>query len=132
MLMTKIFGFVIAFAALATSALMALMGEKFQKVEQAAYTGERRPWWFWTISAAIIVFYVIALVSFVGSQDKSIAGWILMVVLPLGWGLKAILIIFNKKGREKVTSISGDESWRKVALARLPIAVVVGILAILA
>lgn len=41
-----VFALVLATAVLATSILIFVMGARFQKVEQAAYLGDRRPWWF--------------------------------------------------------------------------------------
>jgi len=55
-----------------------------------------------------------------------------MVVIPLGWALKAALVIFNPQGRQAVSAIAGDQNWRTVALARLPIAILLGVLTWLA
>jgi hypothetical protein len=54
----------------------------------------------------------------------------MVVIIPIGWGFKAALIIFNPEGRKKVSAISGDKSWVKIGLARLPIAVIFYLLAI--
>ena len=54
--------------------------------------------------------------------------WLLMVILPIGWGLKAALVVFNPQGRTAVSAIAGEQNWRKVAFARLPIALLLGIL----
>jgi len=128
MLYVKLFGYFLAIAALLTSAAIALMGARWQKVEQSAYAGERRPWWFIAGSILLIGFYIFALVHFVNGAPKTWAGWLLMVILPAGWGLKAALVILNPKGRITVSSIAGDQNWRKVALARLPAALLLGIL----
>ncbi len=119
----QVFGYTLAAAALFTSIAMALMGSRWQAVEQAAYAGERRPWWFILISILLIGLYLTALVSFIGMPEKSWAGWLLMVIIPIGWGLKGALIIFNPKGRQTVSAIQGDQNWRKIALARLPVAI---------
>lgn len=128
MLYVKIFGYFLASAALLTSLAMALMGARWQAVEQSAYAGERRPWWFVAASALLIGFYLFALYHFAIAAPKTWAGWLLMVILPLGWGLKAALVVFNPQGRAAVSAIAGDQNWRKVALARLPIALLLGIL----
>lgn len=125
----KLFGFFLAFAALFTSIAIAVMGARWQKVEQSAYAGKRRPWWFIAGSILLIGLYLIALYQFVNAVPKNWAGWLLMVILPIGWGLKAALVILNPKGRAAVSSIAGDENWQKVALARLPAAVLLGVLA---
>jgi hypothetical protein len=70
-------------------------------------------------------------VNFVGA-DKNWATWILVVVFPVGWVLKGALIVFNAKGRQAVSSVEGDQNWRKIALARLPIALIIGVLAFFA
>jgi hypothetical protein len=44
MFIVKLFGFTIATAALFTSIAMFVMGGKWQRIEQAAYGGNRRPW----------------------------------------------------------------------------------------
>ena len=132
MLLTKVFGFLIAAGVLGTSIAMLVMGGRFQKIESAAYAGEKRPAWFWLISTFVMALYLAALYSFIIAADKTWAGWILVVLMPIGWVVKGGLVIFNKKGRQAVSAISGDESWQKVALARLPIVVILSVLAIFA
>ena len=124
----QLFGYFLAFAALLTSLAMALMGARWQAVEQSAYAGKSRPWWFILISILLVGLYLAALVTFIGEPEKTWAGWLLMVVIPIGWGLKAALVVFNPQGRATVSAIAGDQNWRKVALARLPIALLLGIL----
>jgi hypothetical protein len=124
----QLFGSFLASAALFTSIAMALMGARWQAVEQSAYAGQRRPWWFILISILLVGLYLAALVTFIGTPEKTWAGWLLMVVIPVGWGLKAALVIFNPKGRQAVSAIEGDQNWRKVALARLPIAILLAVL----
>lgn len=128
MLIIKLFGFTIATAALFTSVAMIIMGGKWQKIEQSAYGGSQRPWWFIVLSVLIIAFYMATVVSFIGIE-KTWASWAMVVIIPVGWGLKAAVIVFNSKGREKVSSISGDKSWVKIGLARLPIAALFYLLA---
>jgi len=91
----KIFGYLLASAALFTSLAMALMGARWQAVERSAYAGQRRPLWFIILSILLVGVYLAALATFIGSAEKSWAGWLLMVVIPLGWALKAALVIFN-------------------------------------
>lgn len=124
----QLFGYFLAFAALVTSLAIALMGARWQAVEQSAYAGKSRPWWFILISILLAGLYLAALVTFIGEPEKTWAGWLLMVVIPIGWGLKAALVVFNPQGRAAVSAIAGDQNWRKVALARLPIALLLGIL----
>lgn len=119
MLMPTIFGYAVALAVLATSILIMVMGGRFQKVEQAAYSGESRPWWFYLSMAVYAVLYIAALISFIMNPEKTWAAWVLVVIIPVGAVLKGSLVVFNKKGQKKVTSIEGDENWRKIALARL-------------
>lgn len=122
MLIPKIFGITLALAVIGTSILIGVMGGRFQKVEQAVYSGEKRPWWFYFSMVLYAVFYTVVLVSFINHPDKTWAGWMLVVIIPVGAVLKGALIIFNKKGQKQVTSIEGDEDWRKIALARLVLA----------
>ncbi len=98
MFIVKLFGFTIATTALFTSIAMFVMGGKWQKIERAAYGENRRPWWFISLSAIIISFYIATLVSFIGNE-KTWASWAMIVIIPIGWGLKAAFIVFNSKGR---------------------------------
>ena len=113
-----VFALASATAVLATSILIFVMGARFQKVEQAAYSGERRPWWFILGLIVFAALYVAALAGFVATPEKTWAGWVLMVVIPVGAALKGGLVILNKKGQQAVTSIEGEAAWRRIALAR--------------
>jgi len=130
-MLVNLFGLVLAGGILLTSILMMALGGRFQKVEAAAYAGTNRPWWFWLVSLLVIAMYSAALITFI-NDEKTWAGWLLMIVIPVGWAVKAVLVTFNPTGRQTVSGISGDESWGKIALARLPIALVLGALALLA
>ena len=123
----KIFGYFLAGFALIVSLGMAILGWRWQALEQAAYGGKGRPWWFTPLTILLIVLYILALVSFINGE-KNWAGWLLMVVIPVGWMLKGALLALNSKGREAVSGLEGDRNWRKVALARFPITLILGVL----
>lgn len=127
----KLFGFGLAGGVVLTSIAMAWLGGRWQKIESSAYAGKKRPLWFWLISLLVIVLYAAAMASFI-TGEKTWAGWLLMVVIPLGWLAKAGMVIFNPKGRSTVSSISGDKSWVAIAAARLPVALLLAALAWLA
>jgi len=127
MFYVHLFGYGLSLAALFTSLAIALMGARWQAVEQSAYAGKSRPWWFILGSILLIGFYLFALYHFIYAE-KTLAGWLLMVILPVGWALKGAMVVFNPKGRQTVSSISGDQNWRKVALARLPVALILAVL----
>ncbi len=80
------------------------------------------------VSTIVIALYVGALISFIRG-DSNRAGWILGLTILAGWVMKGGLVTFNARSRQTVSSISGDEAWFRVGLARLPIAVVLGLLA---
>jgi hypothetical protein len=128
-MLIKMFALLLAAGVVGTSLAIITMGGRWQQVEEAAYGGERRPWWFWLTSLVLLGLYAGALFSFI-TGDRTWAGWVLVVILPLGWALKGALVVFNKKGRQTITSITGDQAWIKVGLARLPIAVVLVVLAL--
>jgi hypothetical protein len=126
-MLVKVFGYGLTAGALATSIAMFLLGDRFQQIEVAAYGGTRRPLWFWSLSLGVIGLYLAALNEFLRGR-KTPAGWVLMVLVPLGWSIKAALVVFNPAGQRQVVSISGDAAWRRVAIARFPVAVLLGIL----
>ena len=126
----KLFGYFLAFAALLTSLAMAWMGGRWQAIEASAYGGKRRPWWFYVASLVLVGLYLLALFDFIGAE-KNLASWLLMIIIPAGWMLKSALVIFNPRGRQAVSSLQGDQNWRKVALARLPVAILLAVLAAL-
>jgi hypothetical protein len=128
-MLIKMFALLLAAGVVGTSLAIISMGGRWQQVEAAAYGGERRPWWFWLTTLVLLGLYAAALFTFI-TGDKNWAGWVLVVVLPLGWALKGALVIYNKKGRQAVVSLTGDQAWVKVGLARLPIAVVLVVLAL--
>jgi hypothetical protein len=51
-----------------------------------------------------------------------------MLVIPLGWAAKAALVTLNPRGRQAVSAIAGDAAWRRIALARLPVALTLALL----
>jgi hypothetical protein len=118
MLLVKAFAVLLALAVLATSVLMYVMGGRFQVVEERAYGGARRPWWFVAALVAYAALYVAALIAFVLAPERSWAAWVLMVVIPVAAALKAGLVLLNPKGQAVVTSIEGDAAWRRIALSR--------------
>lgn len=124
----KMFGFVLAGGVIATSVAMMILGGRWQRIEAAAYAGKHRPLWFWIASVVLIAVYGAILFSFIRGE-KNWAGWVLAVVIPAGWAVKGALVTFNPKGRKTVSSVSGDAGWTKVALARLPVAVILAVLA---
>ena len=124
----KLFGYFLAVGILLTSLAMAILGGRWQSIEASAYAGKRRPWWFWAGSLLFLALYAAALISFINA-GKNLASWILIIIIPLGWAIKGGLVIFNPKGRQAVSNLEGDQNWRKVALARLPTALLLAALA---
>lgn len=118
MMVPKVFALVLATAVLLTSVLIYVMGGRFRAVEERAYGGDRRPWWFAVGLVAFAALYVAALVGFATAPERTWAAWVLMVVIPVGAALKAGLVILNPSGRAKVIAIEGDQAWRRVALTR--------------
>lgn len=126
------FGAVLAVGVAATSAAMIVMGGRWQRIEAGVYGGARLPRWFVVTATSLVVLYLVALVQFIAADDKTSAGWILALLIPVGWALKAAIVVLRPAGREKVSGISGDRSWTMIGLARLPLAAVLAVLAVLA
>ena len=124
----KLFGYFLASGVLLTSLAIAFQGWRWQSIEASAYAGGRRPWCFVVISILLLTLYITALADFIGS-GKNWASWSLIVLIPLGWAIKGALVIFNSQGRQSVSNLEGDQNWRKVALARLPVAAILAALA---
>jgi hypothetical protein len=130
-MLVKLFGLTLSLGVAGTSLAMATLGRRWQPIEAAAYGGERLPQWFWLGTAGALASYLATLASFL-QGPKSWAGWTLMVLIPLGWTAKAALVTFNPGGRRAVSSLAGDRAWRRVALARLSVALVLAVLTKLA
>jgi len=122
------FGYSLAAGILFTSLAMFILKGKWQKIEAAAYSGGKRPIWFIIVSVAILVFYIASIVQFI-MLPKTAGGWVLALLLPLGWLIKALLVIFNAKGRKKVSEISGDSAWIAIGLSRLLVAILLAVAA---
>lgn len=118
-----IFGYGLATLALATSLGMIVLGRRWQAIEASAYGGARRPVWFWVAAGGLLVIWALAAVEFAGS-DRTWAGWTLIAGVPLVWTVKAAALVFNPEGRKTVSGIDTDKGWRRIGLARLPIALV--------
>jgi hypothetical protein len=116
--LTKGFALLLAAAVLGTSVWIFIRGGRFRAVEEAAYAGSSRPWWFKLGLVAFAAAYLVALAGFIGASERTWAGWLLMVVIPVGAALKGALVILSEKGRAKVVAIEGDRAWRTIALSR--------------
>lgn len=132
MVWVKVFAITMAIALAVTSAWIYHAGERFADVERRAYGEDRRPWWFVAAALTVVGLYALALFGFVTAQDRTWAAWVLMVVLPVGALGKGALVTWNPAGRRAVTQIAGNRAWRRISLARLPLAVVFLLLALLA
>ncbi len=127
----KLFGFALVAGIVFTSVAMMALGGRWQKIEAGVYAGSRRPLWFWLVSALVVALYVAALIDFIDGP-RNWASWILIVVIPVGWIVKGAAVIFNKQGRQTVSNIAGDSAWVKIGAMRLPVAAVLGALAVFA
>ena len=127
----EIFGYSLAALALATSLGMIAMGRRWQELEAAAYGGARRPAWFRLSAAVLVLVWALALRDF-ALMEPNWAGLALIVGVPVIWTFKAGLLVFNSKGRKAVSAINTDAGWRRIGLARLPIAAVLAALTALA
>lgn len=121
-----VFGVALTAVAALTSAGMILLAARWQAVEVWAYGGARRPWPVWALAGLLLALWALALVEFaLGPENaRTWAGWALVVGVPALWAVKAAALVFNAKGRAVVTSISGARNWRRIGLARLPIAAI--------
>jgi hypothetical protein len=66
------------------------------------------------------------------AAERSWAAWVLIAGVPALWAAKAGALVFNARGRIAISSIARPESWRLIGLARLPIAVGLTVLVLLA
>ena len=131
-MLVTIFGFTLAALLVLTSLGMIIMRGKWQQIEAAGYrSGAGLSWWMIVLAIGLVGLYAASVIQFINA-DKTIAGWILILLVPVGWAVKSALVVFNPKGRAALSNISGDANWIKVGLARLPLALVLGILAYLA
>ena len=119
-----IFGVVLTGLAAATSLGMLLFPERWSRFEIWAYGGARRPWPVWALAGGLLAVWGLAAVDFALRQDtgRTWAGWALVVGVPALWAVKSVALVFNPAGRAVVSGISDPRSWRKIGLARLPIA----------
>ncbi|MBU0926641.1 MAG: hypothetical protein KKA67_02725 [Spirochaetes bacterium] len=121
MTLIKIFGYLIAAGVLFTSLAMLALKGRWQRIESAAYSGDKRPAWFVALSVLVLGLYLASVAQFI-MLPKAAGGWVLALLLPFGWLVKGVLVIFSAKGRGKVSSISGDKAWMAIGLSRLPVA----------
>lgn len=125
----NIFGFTLAALLLLTSLGMIIMQGRWQQIEAAGYrSGAGLSWWMIALAIGLVLLYSASVIQFIDAE-KTTAGWILILLVPVGWALKAVLVVFNPQGRAALSNISGDANWIKVGLARLPLALVLGVLA---
>ncbi|MBS9403908.1 hypothetical protein KG088_09730 [Halomonas sp. TRM85114] len=117
-----------------TSTGMILLAARWQTIEVWAYGRARRPWSVWAMAGLLLVLWGLALRDFAMRPEgtRSWAGWCLVVGIPALWAIKSMALVFNPRGRAAVSSISGDRAWRRIGLARLPIAIILAALTLLA
>ena len=94
------------------------------------YGGARRPWQVWALAGLLLALLALGLADFARASEgtRNWAGWALVVGVPLLWAFKAAALVFNAKGRAAVSSISRAQDWRRIGLARLPIAVLLAVM----
>jgi len=107
----KIFALVLAAGMLATGIWTYTAGESVKKTLEHVYVNKQWPWWMILTTAIYVILYIAALVSFITSPDKTWAGWVLILIFPVGAILK---MLFRKKAK----TIQEVEGWRKLALVR--------------
>ena len=119
-----IFGIFLTALAAVTSLGMLLFPERWGRLEAWAYGGARRPWPVWCLAALLLALWGLAAAEFALRPDsgRTWAGWALVAGVPALWLVKSAALVFNPKGRVVVSGISDPRSWRRIALARLPIA----------
>lgn len=119
-----IFGVLLTGLAAATSLGMLLFPERWGRLEAWAYGGARRPWWVWALAGVLFALWGLGALDFALRQNtgRIWAGWALVVGVPALWAVKSAALVFNTTGRSIVSGISDPCSWRKIGLARLPIA----------
>lgn len=119
-----IFGIVLTALAAATSLGMLLFPERWGRLEAWAYGGARRPWPVWALACVLLALWGLAAVEFALRPDggRNLAGWALVAGVPALWAVKSAALVSNAKGRDVVSGISDPCSWRRIGLARLPIA----------
>nr|WP_309503347.1 hypothetical protein [uncultured Roseovarius sp.] len=129
-----IFGAVLTVIAAMTSAGMILAPRHWQRLEHHAYGGARRPWQVWALAGLLLAFWALGLADFAQrpAQGRNWAGWTFAAVIPALWAIKAVALVFNPAGRAAVTGLSDPRQWRRVGLARMPIALALAILTWLA
>lgn len=108
----KIFAWLLAAGMLATGIWVYAGGESVKKTMDTIYIKKQWPWWLILTTALYLVLYLAALISFIASADKNWAGWVLILIFPVGALLKLIM-------RRKVETIQDTDSWGKLALVRV-------------
>lgn len=129
-----IFGGTLATLAAMTSAGMIFFARHWQELEAWAYGGARRPWSVWALAGLLLVLWAMGLADFAqrSAIDRSWVSWALVAGVPALWALKAALLVFNPAGRAAVSGIADPCRWRRIGVARLPIAVGLAVLTWLA
>lgn len=119
-----IFGISLTILATATSLGMLLFPERWGKLEAWAYGGARRPFPIWGLAALLLALWGLGTTDFALRPDtgRTWAGWVLVTGVPALWAVKSVALVFNPRGRATVSGISDTRSWRRIGLARMPIA----------
>ncbi|SHL97844.1 hypothetical protein SAMN05443432_1044 [Roseovarius litoreus] len=119
-----IFGVSLTLLAAVTSLGMLLFPERWGKLEAWAYGGARRPFPIWGLAVLLLALWGLGTTDFALRSDtgRTWAGWALVAGVPAFWAVKSAALVFNPRGRAVVSGISDPRSWRRIGLARLPIA----------